>query len=239
MKNLTKEEALQKAEEVKRLFGVDAADVELILEALTHPSYVNEHRDEFKDYDRLEFLGDGILNFVVGCRLFECERRFSAGTMTQLRAKVICREGLLNAALAHELSRFLIMGEGEEKTGGRSRESTLADVVEAIIGAVYISLGFDEAKNLVIRLFESQIEDALSFQTPQNPKGALQEKFQKSGKSGPSYRIIHKSGSEHQPHFVVGVYSPDGELLAKGEGNSRKAAEAEAAQTALKTMAQK
>lgn len=204
----------------------------LLAEALTHSSISLERKNYPFDNQRLEFLGDAVLQLVVTEHLYRLFPDFSEGRLTKLRTRVVSRAGLKNHASAIGLGGHLMMGRGEDASGGRTRASTLADAFEALVGALYLDGGYDRARDFILR---ETVEDfAQMTREPEeiNPKGRLQEILQAITPSAPVYEIISQSGPEHQKHFECRVVW-DGVELARGAGRSKKQAEVEAASAAL------
>ncbi len=236
MRRFSQEELDSLISRAEQCIGVELNDKSLIIEALTHPSFSHETNGEYPSYDRLEFLGDGILNFVIGEELLRRGASLQEGELTLLRSAIVSRSGLVEAANEMGIGELLLLGQGEEKTGGRNRASTLADVVESLIGAVYLDLGFEVAKKVVLSLLSDAIERALNDSSSYNPKGRLQELSMKLFKSYPHYRVIEQLGKSHSPLFVVEVYIEGTDIHEQGEGGSKKEAEKNAAMKALQAL---
>ncbi len=205
----------------------------LLAEALTHPSLAYESQRPHFDNQRLEFLGDAVLQLIVTEQLFRLFPDFPEGRLTKLRARVVSRRALARFAMAIHLGDYVLLGKGEEATGGRRRLSTLADAFEALIGAVYLDSGVDKASELVLRLLETEIGNMASSPEERNPKGELQECLQAIQPTAPFYRIIGETGPEHRRVFQAEV-AWMGLVLATGKGKSKKEAEARAAAEALR-----
>ena len=205
----------------------------LLAEALTHPSLGHEtHRHHF-DNQRLEFLGDAVLQLIFTEYLFDRYPDASEGQLTKLRARIVSREGLRIHADALGLGHFLMMGKGEETSGGRHRASALADAYEALIGALYLDSDYVTVRRIVLTEAREYL-DSLELETSdQNPKGRLQEILQAISPQSPQYPIVHSSGPEHQKHFAAKILWC-GIELGFGEGRSKKEAEVAAAQHALR-----
>jgi ribonuclease-3 len=205
----------------------------LLAEALTHPSLGHEtHRHHF-DNQRLEFLGDAVLQLIFTEYLFDRYPEASEGQLTKLRARIVSREGLRIHAESLALGLFLMMGKGEENSGGRHRASALADAYEALVGALYLDSDYVTARRIVLTEAREYL-DTLELETEdQNPKGRLQEILQAISPQSPQYPIVHSSGPEHQKHFAAKILWC-GIELGFGEGNSKKEAEVAAAQCALR-----
>ncbi len=205
----------------------------LLAEALTHPSLAYESQRPHFDNQRMEFLGDAVLQLIVTQELFRLFPDFTEGRLTKLRSRVVSRSALARFAMAIHLGDYVLLGKGEETTGGRRRLSTLADAFEALIGAVYLDSGPEKAKELVLRLFETEIGNMVTSPDERNPKGELQESLQALHPQAPDYRIISESGPDHRRVFLAEV-SWRGKVLATGKGKSKKDAEARAAAEALR-----
>ncbi len=210
---------------------------ELLREALTHPSYGYELRRAAPDNQRLEFLGDAVLQLTITDLLFRLFPNLSEGELTVLRARLVNRERLANLAQTIELQSQLILGRGEEASGGRDRTSNLADAIESVFGAVFCDGGWSEAKRVIERLFVPLIENLDISNFPENPKGELQEKLQQEGAEPPQYICFSESGPPHARQFEVSVQW-QGKELGKGSGSSKKEAEIRAAAMALTALAQ-
>jgi len=206
----------------------------LLAEAMTHPSLAYESQSPHFDNQRLEFLGDAVLQLILTEDLFKMFPDFPEGRLTKLRSQLVSRRALARFALTIDLGSYVLLGKGEEATGGRRRMSTLADGFEALIGAVYLDIGYDGARDLVLRLFQSEIEALAGSPEERNPKGELQECLQAIHPQAPSYRVLGESGPDHRKVFQAEV-SWRGKVLATGKGKSKKEAEARAASEALRT----
>ncbi len=205
----------------------------LLAEAMTHPSLAYESQRPHFDNQRLEFLGDAVLQLILTEDLYKMFPDFPEGRLTKLRSQLVSRRALARFALTIDLGSYVLLGKGEEATGGRRRMSTLADGFEALIGAVYLDSGYTGARDLVLRLFQSEIEALAGSPEERNPKGELQECLQAISPQAPSYRILGESGPDHRKVFQAEV-SWKGMILAVGKGKSKKEAEARAAGEALR-----
>ncbi|MDD2510117.1 MAG: ribonuclease III [Syntrophomonas sp.] len=203
---------------------------ELITMALTHPSYAQE-KNTVANNQRLEFLGDAVLNLVVAEYLYNHYARKAEGELTKIRAKVVCEDALAIFAHNIDLGQYLLLGRGEEMSGGRKRKSILADAVEAVIGAIYLDQGLVTVQRFIMKHLEELISETASGDY-YDYKSKLQELVQARDKENVSYAIIEESGPAHAKIFVAGVYYRE-QLLAAGEGKSKKEAEQKAAQKVL------
>lgn len=204
----------------------------LLAEALTHPSIGHETQRHHFDNQRLEYLGDAVLQLIFTDHLFKLFPECGEGQLTKMRSRLVSREGLMKHALALGLGDCLMMGKGEECSGGRNRSSTLSDAFEALMGAMYLDSDLETVREFVLREAGPNIAclrvEPLEF----NPKGQLQEILQAISPSSPVYSVVSQSGPEHQKVFVSQVLWA-GVSLGMGEGNSKKESENAAALDAL------
>lgn len=220
--------------ELQGKIGYHFKNTALLQTALTHSSYVNERKDSQECYERLEFLGDSILGLVTAEFLYRREPKLPEGRMTRLRAELVCEENLYKVAAALELGRYMRLGKGEERTGGRERVSILADMVEAIIAALYLDSGMDEAKRFVMERILQNAEIGEAHHSA-DYKTALQELIQRNSDSRISYELIGESGPDHDKRFTFRVLV-NGENAGEGTGRTKKEAEQHAAQKALEKI---
>lgn len=206
----------------------------LLAEALTHPSLAYESQKPHFDNQRMEFLGDSVLQLIVTEELFRRFPDFPEGRLTKLRSRVVSCRALAKFATVIHLGDYVLLGKGEEATGGRRRNSTLADAFESLLGAIYLDSGLPQVRELVIRLLEQEINEMLASPEERNPKGELQECLQAIHPEAPVYRIIGESGPDHRRVFQAEV-SWQGKVLATGKGKSKKEAETRAAGEALRS----
>lgn len=209
-------------------------DRQLLNLALQHGSYTPEGRDGRREsYERLELLGDAVLNLVVCDHLYNRYEAAPEGELAKLRARIVSEPYLARIAQRLDLGRYILLGKGEEKSGGRHRPSMLADVVEAVLGAVYVDSGFGVAHAVTTRLLQDAFDEL--EQPTEDYKSALQELLQERERRLPRYRITSVEGPEHAKVFVATVEA-GGRVLGEGRGNSKKAAEQAAAQSALQVL---
>ena len=204
----------------------------LLAEALTHPSLGHETQQRHFDNQRLEFLGDAILQLVVTEYLFGHFGDQPEGQLTKLRSRLVSRDTLKERATTLDLGHFLLLGRGEEASGGRSRPSTLADAFEALIGAIYLDGGLDETRKFILQQAKENLEQLALEPVDINPKGDLQELLQSISPRSPVYETISESGPEHDKTFVVRAVR-EGVILGQGSGHSKKQAETAAAEEAM------
>jgi ribonuclease-3 len=208
----------------------------LLAEALTHPSLGHETQQYHFDNQRLEFLGDAVLQLVITEYLFRHFGVAPEGQLTKLRSRLVSREALKEHGLKLDLGRYLMLGRGEEASGGRSRTSTLADAFEALIGAIYLDSDLENARKFILDQARESLAQIAEQPTDINPKGQLQELLQSMSPESPVYETLSQSGPEHEKTFEVQV-TWDGKVLGKGMGRSKKQAETAAAVEALKSKA--
>ncbi|HHW61061.1 MAG TPA: ribonuclease III [Syntrophomonadaceae bacterium] len=208
-------------------------DEELLALALVHPSYAQEHNSIYNN-QRLEFLGDAVLDFIVAEYLYKTYADKAEGDLTQIRARVVCEKALAEVAEKIHVGDYLLLGRGEEMSGGRQRKSILADSVEAVIGAIYLDQGLDAARKFVLKHIESSIKQTASGDY-QDFKSKLQEIVQARSRENVHYEILEENGPAHARTFVAGVFLRH-RLLARGEGKSKKEAEQDAAEKVLKDL---
>ena len=205
-----------------------------ILEALTHSSYSNENKN-YKFNERLEFLGDSVLSIIVSDYLFKTEKNLPEGELTKLRANIVCEESLSEVASKIKLGEYLLLGKGEEATGGRERISILADALEAVIAAIYLDVGIENSRKFIFKYMDEIIEDSIKGKIFRDYKTYLQEVLQSRGEQNIWYKLIEEKGPDHNKRFVMKVGIND-EVLGVGEGKSKKDAEQVAAKAALKSQ---
>ena len=211
--------------------GYTFKDKELLKTALTHSSYANEKKLP-SDNERLEFLGDSVLGFVTAEYLFSEFRTRPEGELTKLRSAVVCEKSLFKFADKISLGDFILMGKGEEQTGGRNRPSIVSDAFEAVIAAMYLDGGIEEVKPYILGFIKEAIKREASFK---DNKSLLQEEIQKVKGNTLVYEEKEEKGPDHDKTFVFEV-KLNGEVIGKGEGRSKKDAEQSAAGTALETL---
>ena len=205
-------------------------DRALLKQAITHSSFTNEQKiRKNQNYERLEFLGDAVLELVSSEFLFREHAGMPEGELTKLRASMVCELSLAFCARDLELGKFILLGRGEENTGGRRRDSIVSDVMEAVIGAIYLDGGMDAARAFIDRFVLSDLEDKQLFY---DSKSNLQELAQGKLKKELEYRLLEESGPEHDKLFRVSVRM-ESEILGTGEGRTKKSAEQQAAYRAL------
>jgi ribonuclease-3 len=213
--------------------GLKVRDLALLDQALTHSSYLHEHRDTVAGQnERLEFLGDAVVTLVVSEALFQRRATDDEGVLSARRALIVSGPGLAALARRIELGDFVRLGEGESRRDGRTRISLLASAFEAVVGAIYLDLGFDVARDWLLQVAAPELAADVPLSTLKSAKSRLQELTQRTNRQRPTYRMVEATGPDHEKHFRVDV-SVAGAVVGIGEGGSQKAAENAAADAAL------
>lgn len=207
-------------------------DTNILKTALTHSSYSNERSYEIQYNERLEFLGDSVLSLVVSEYLYNRKNELAEGKMSKIRAKLVCESSLAECAEKIGLHNYLLLGKGEEHTGGRNRPSIMADATEALIAALYLDAGLEKTRVFVLSLLSEQIKNVLSGNYVSDYKTELQEYIQGSTKQTIEYELIGESGPDHNKIFEMCVLLDSNEI-AKGKGRTKKDAQQNAARETL------
>ncbi len=214
--------------------GYSFSDTSYLLLALTHSTYAYEHRKQnVVSNQRLEFLGDAILDFIIGEEIYKRRIRWNEGELSKTRALVVCEKTLAKVAESLEVGELLFLGKGEESTGGRAKISTLADTMESLFAAIYLDGGFDAAKGVILSCLSPYVEQAVSGNLIFDYKSKLLEKAQtKNDPHELSFQVVEENGPVHDRTFVVAVIL-DGNEIVRAEGRSKKEAEQEASRLTL------
>lgn len=223
---------LDKLEEFEKEINYIFKDKSLLIKALTHTSYSYEHKTE--SYERLEYLGDSILEFISSKYLFKNYTNLSEGEMTKVRAYSVCEDSLYEVAQKHNFINYLFLGKSEQTSHG-TRKAILADTVEAVIAAIYLDSNLDEAEKFILNNIKEQIEYASKNVGIKDYKTVLQEKLQIHGEISIKYKIIKEEGPDHDKVFTAEV-EIDGKKMSEGTGRSKKSAEMEAARHTLEML---
>jgi ribonuclease-3 len=216
--------------QLQRRIGYDFSRPDLLAQALTHRSHGTPHNE------RLEFLGDSVLNCVIAAELFHRFGKLAEGDLSRLRANLVRQEALHQVAQTLELGEQLQLGEGELKSGGFSRPSILADAFEALIGAIFLDGGFPAARECVLRLYQSLLEGLDPKAPGKDPKTLLQELLQAKRIALPQYSVVATQGAAHSQKFEVECLIPELSVRTTGSGSSRRIAEQEAAMRAFEQI---
>lgn len=223
--------------ELQETIGFPFEDDSLLREALVHRSYLNENPSfPSADNQRLEFLGDALLDFVAGDYLYRRHPKMREGELTSLRAALVKEETLARFAQTLDLGRYLYLGRGEEESGGRERPSLLADAFEALVGALYLDGGLKAAERFILRFLEPETERTVAQGELRDYKSLFQEETQRRFQATPLYRTIDERGPDHNKVFTVEVLIEE-KVYGRGEGTSKRTAEQEAARQALEKIA--
>ena len=221
---------MKRPRELQSVIGYQFKEEGLLTRALTHSSYANEkHMKKGSDNERLEFLGDAVLEIVSSEFLFQKYPDLPEGELTKLRASLVCEPTLAFCTEPLHLGDYLLLGKGEDMTGGRTRKSILSDALEAVIGAIYLDGGFASAKEFISKYILTVTEHKQLFY---DSKTILQEEVQSSNKGNLHYELVREEGPDHNKHFIVAAYVGE-EKLGIGEGPTKKAAEQQAAYETL------
>lgn len=218
---------------IENIIGYVFKDKNLLKSALTHSSYANEIKvNKWEDYQRLEYLGDAVLELVSSEFLYRNNPGMKEGTMSKTRASMVCEQSLAYSAFEMHLDEYILLGKGEESCGGRKRNSIVSDVFEAIIGAIYIDGGFEKAKSHVENFLLKDIDEKQLFI---DSKSRLQEMIQASHSSNLRYELVGESGPEHEKEFEMALYIND-KLISTAKGRNKKETEQKAAYEAIKIL---
>jgi len=227
---MNSEENIEHKMNIEENIGYEFKNKALLEEAMTHTSYANENN--VNSNEKLEFLGDSILEFVSSEYLYINYPELQEGELTKVRATVVCEDSLYQVAKKHGFSEYIKVGRSELKSKGNEKTAILADSVEALIAAIYFDGGLEAAKKFIIENLQQAMEEASKHVGVKDFKTVLQEKLQENGEIHIEYKIIGESGPDHDKTFISEVIA-DGKVLATGEGKSKKQAEMEAARKAL------
>lgn len=220
-------------EDLEKTIGYSFKDKMLLKQALTHSSYANEQKiRKNKDYERLEFLGDAVLELVTSEFLFHDNPQMPEGKLTKMRSSLVCEPSLAGCAKEIELGTYLLLGKGEEATGGRFRESIISDVMEALIGALYLDGGFLCAKDFIHTFVLKDYKNRILFY---DSKTVLQEMIQTKPHQNLVYDLLEEKGPDHNKEFIVQAVL-NGEKVGYGVGKTKKAAEQQAAYQAILSL---
>lgn len=222
--------------ETLQALGIDPKDLSIYNTAFTHRSFLNESKDEVSSNERLEFLGDSVLSFIVSTFLFNKRLGDEEGALTSLRAYIVKTESLAKVAKHLKLGKYLKLSKGEEFSGGRESTQILANTYEAVLGAIYLDLGIEVASKFVHSTLLTYFEEIVESGPPRDSKSYLQEIAQSKYQVSPKYKIIATSGPDHAKRFKVGVFIT-GKAWGEGEGSSKQQAEEQAAQQAVEKIA--
>lgn len=217
-------------EQLEEIIGYRYKNRELLQEALTHSSFANEQKiNKSRDYERLEFLGDAVLELISSEFLFRAHPDMPEGKLTRTRASMVCEPALAYCAKDLELNQYIRLGKGEEMTGGRNRDSIISDAMEAVIGSLYLDGGFEAAHAFIHKFILSDLENKILFY---DAKTVLQEIVQETPQGSLHYELLKEEGPDHNKCFWVEAFV-NGKAISKGSGKTKKAAEQQAAYEAI------
>jgi len=222
-------------EEFNKRLQLNISDILLLSRALTHRSYLNEHADAVEDNERLEFLGDAVLDFVVGAWLYNRYPDMLEGELTRMRSALVHTEELAEFAVQIDLGKAMRLGKGESQAGGKERPALLCDTFEAVVGAIYLDQNIEGVIRFISPFLLNSADDILINHKDEDPKSKLQEWAQAKGYATPQYVTANSSGPDHSKVFEVDVYI-NGKVIARGSGHSKQAATKSAAANALKNL---
>ncbi|RQD70356.1 MAG: ribonuclease III [Tindallia sp. MSAO_Bac2] len=218
--------------------GYHFKDESVLMEALTHSSFANEWKQKrLNNNERLEFLGDSVLSLIISQFIFKSYRNLPEGELTKVRATVVCEGALAQKARSLQLGEYILLGKGEESSGGRNRDSILADAMEALIAAIYIDGNYEDAKEFVLTYFEDIIDLSARGNLMKDYKTQLQELIQSTGNERMEYKVTKEEGPDHNKTFYVEVKTED-KVLGHGSGKNKKEAEQNAAKAAIEYFSQ-
>ena len=219
--------------ELQQKLSLKFNDEDILLQALTHRSYLNENPGfRLGQNERLEFLGDAVLELIVTEDLYAKFPEKPEGELTSFRAALVNSRMLSEVAVELEINEYLMLSRGEARDVGRARQFILANVFEALIGAIYLDQGYDVSKNFIHRVLMPKLDAIVENKLYKDPKSLFQEEAQERAGTTPTYEVVREWGPDHDKHFIVGVFLGD-EKMAEGEGPSKQAAQEEAARNAL------
>ncbi|MBE6687688.1 MAG: ribonuclease III [Ruminococcaceae bacterium] len=230
----------QKTQELQNAVGYTFKNPVYMYEALTHSSFSNEQKSRHKDYpcnERLEFLGDSVLSFVVSDYIFNGIGRYQEGDLTKIRSAAVCEDACFEYAKKFELGKYMLLGKGEENAGGRERKSILADAFEAFLAAVFMDGGIEPAREFLLPYIKKSVNRIISNGNLRDYKTLLQQFVQQNKGDILEYRPIGESGPDHNKVFEVEV-SVNNNVIGKGKGSSKREAEQSAARAALELFGQ-
>jgi len=222
----------EKFEQLEKQLGIFFKNKSLLVQAFCHRSYLNENKGfDLENNERLEFLGDAVLELVVTEHLFQ-NYDIPEGGMTNLRAALVNSQSLSKIASELKFEKYLLLSRGEEKDKGKARQYILANTMEAFLGSLYLDQGLEKCREFILKHLIKELPGILKQGTYRDAKSLFQEKAQEMVSITPSYKVLKEWGPDHEKHFVLGVFLED-ELVAEGEGSSKQEAEEEAASRAL------
>ncbi len=230
-----RESRLRQLNELEAVIGYSFKNIDILNNALTHSSYTAAKSEFYEHNERLEFIGDAILDMVISLHLYNKCKNSPEGSLTRFRSGIVCEKSLYNASCRLKLGSYLLLGKGEENTGGRKRVSILADVFEAVVAAIYIDGGMRKARAFILTNLKDTINDAVEHRIFNDYKSFLQEYIQKKDMGRLSYQLLKEKGPDHDKTFEIELYL-DETAIGRGAGHSKKDAQQAAARDAIEKM---
>lgn len=228
---------MKNLDQLQQRLGINFNNLQLLAQSLVHRSYLNEITgQELESNERLEFLGDAVLSFIVSHWLYQKFPNYKEGKLTNLRSNLVRTSTLAQIATQLKIGQNLLMSRGEKSAGGEKNQSLLANALEAVIGAIFLDQGVAKAESFIKTQLEPFLNEILSRGEFKDSKSLLQEKIQEKTQEAPIYKTLKEEGPDHDKTFTVGVYSQE-KLLAQGVGKSKQEAEEEAAKAAFEKLA--
>jgi ribonuclease-3 len=223
---------MQNLNDIEKILNIKIKNPSIIKNAFIHKSYLNEINDKINSNERLEFLGDSVLSYLVSNYLYDKFPELEEGSLTNLRASLVKTSTLATISKELKLGDYLFLSKGEEESGGRNNTSILADVFESFLGAIYLDQGIGIVKKILKKYLYTMLDKIIKEKLYKDPKSTLQEKVQTTIKSPPIYKLLEQSGPDHSKNFKIGVYVQN-KLYGIGYGKNKHQAETEAAKNAL------
>jgi ribonuclease-3 len=226
---------LEQLNEFEKTIEYTFKDINILNNALTHSSYVASKTDLLEHNERLEFIGDSILDMIISLYLYKNCINAPEGSLTRFRAVIVCEQSLYNASIRLNMGQYLLLSKGEENTGGRNRVSILADAFEALIAAIYLDGGIKRSKAFILANLQDTIKDAVESRIFSDYKSFLQEHIQKKNSGKLSYKLLKEEGPDHDKTFEIALYL-NNSIIGKGAGHSKKDAQQAAAKDAMVSL---
>ncbi len=228
---------LKELNRLQREIKVKFTNKNILNQALTHRSYANESQGSIRENERLEYLGDSVLGLVINEYLFKRFDEYHEGDLAKIKSSVVSEEMLATVACEISIGTYILLGKGEENSGGRTRPSILANTVEALIGAMYLDCGLKQTKKFILGIFKKYIDQVNKIPNMRDPKTTLQELVQKKYKDKPSYILLRSEGPDHKKLFTVAL-TINGKVIIEGTGTSKRRAEVDAARKVIEKIKQ-
>lgn len=228
---------LKELNKLQRELKVKFTNRNILNQALTHRSYANESHANIRENERLEYLGDSVLGLVINEYLFKRFEEYHEGDLAKIKSTVVSEEMLATVACEISIGSYILLGKGEENSGGRTRPSILANTVEALIGAMYLDCGLKQTKKFILGIFKKYIDQVDKIPNMRDPKTTLQELVQKKYREKPEYVLLRSEGPDHKKMFTVAL-TIKGSVIIEGSGTSKRRAEVDAARKIVEKIKQ-